>query len=141
VHHYCLSDLVAGTVKIIVLLAVATTLFIDLFGSKSSVGGPMTDLLVSFLIMLAVGLYEAWGRGPIGWVVNVVLAITGGLGSLWLIGEALEAAMTAIHFQGKLATSNHPLRYIADVALPIFTVVGSWIPIQIVNRITLRLAS
>jgi hypothetical protein len=126
--------------KIITLLAVLTVLLVDVFGSKSSVGGPMTDLLVSFLIMLAVGLYEAWGRGPIGWVVNVVLAVIGGIAGLWLMSIALETAMSLVHFQGKLATSNHPLRYIADGAMPIFTVLGSWTPIQIVNRVTLRLA-
>jgi hypothetical protein len=48
-------------VKTITLLAGAAILLVDVFGSKSSVGGPMTDLLVSFIIMLAVGLYEAWG--------------------------------------------------------------------------------
>lgn len=113
---------------------------LDVFGSKSSVGGPMTDLLVSFLVMLAVGIYEAWGRGPPGWIVNILLAVFGGLAGLWLMGMALETIMTAVHFQGKLATSHDPLRYIADVALPVFTVLGSWIAIQIVNRIALRLA-
>ena len=126
--------------KIIALIAVAAILLVDTFGSKSSVGGPMTDLLMSFLIMLAVGLHEAWGRGPIGWVVNVVLAIIGGLIGLWLISVFLETAMNLVHFEGKLATSSHPLRYVADVAMPLLTVVGSWIPIQIVNRISLRLA-
>jgi hypothetical protein len=40
-------------VKIIALLAVVAVFLADVFGSKSSVGGPMTDLLVTFLIMLA----------------------------------------------------------------------------------------
>ena len=39
------------------------------------------------------------------------------------MGTVLEMTMSAIHFQGKLATSHHLLRYIADVAMPIFTVV------------------
>jgi hypothetical protein len=51
--------------KTIPLLAVMTSLLVDVFGPKSSVGGPMTELLVSFLIMLAADLYKAWGRGPI----------------------------------------------------------------------------
>jgi hypothetical protein len=53
-------------VKTITLLAVAAILLVDVFGSKSSVAGPMIDPLVSFLVMLAVGLYGAWGRGPLG---------------------------------------------------------------------------
>jgi hypothetical protein len=124
-------------VKIITLLAVAAILLVDVFSSKSSVGGPRT-LLVSFVAMLAVGVYEAWGRGPLGWIINVVLAVVGGLVALSLMGTVLEMTMSAIHFQGKLATSNLPLRYIADVAMPIFTVLGSWIAIQIVDR-TVRL--
>jgi hypothetical protein len=121
-------------VKTITLLAVAAILLVDVFGSKSSVGGPMTDLLVSFIIMLAVGLYEAWGRGPLGWIVNVFLAVIGGLVALSLMSIALETVMTAIHFEGKLATSHHPLRYIVDVVMPISTVLGSWIAIQFVHR-------
>jgi hypothetical protein len=88
--------------------------------------------------MLAVGVYEAWGRGPLGWIINLVLAVVGGLVALSLMGTVLEMTMSAIHFQGKLATSNLPLHYIADVAMPIFTVLGSWIAIQIVDR-TVRL--
>jgi hypothetical protein len=127
-------------VKTITLLAVAAILLVDVFGSKSSVGGPMTDLLVSFIIMLAVGLYEAWGRGPLGWIVNVFLAVIGGLVALSLMSIALETVMTAIHFEGKLATSHHPLRYIVDVAMPISTVLGSWIAIQFVHRTTSLIA-
>jgi hypothetical protein len=54
--------------------------------------------------------------------------------ALSLMSMALETTMTLIHFQGKLATSDHPLRYIADAAMPIFTVLGSWIAIQAVHR-------
>jgi putative effector of murein hydrolase len=128
-------------VKTITLLAVAVILLADVFGSKSSVGGPMTDLLVSFIVMLAVGLYEAWGRGPFGWIANVVLAVIGGLVALSLMSMALETAMTAIHFQGKLATSDHPLRYIADVAMPISAVLGSWIAIKIVHWVISGIAA
>jgi hypothetical protein len=125
-------------VKTITLLAVTAIFLVDVFGSNSSVGGPMTDLLVSFLVMLAVGIYEAWGRGPLGWIFNVVLAVIGGLVALSLLSMALETTMTLIHFEGKLATSDHPLRYIADVAMPIFTVLGSWFAIQATHR-TVRL--
>ena len=128
--------------KIIALVAVAAVLLVDVFGSKSSVGGPMTDLLVSVLIMLAVGIYESWsrGRGPVAWAVNIALAVVGGVAALSLFGMAIEAVMTAIRFEGKLATSHHPLRYLADFAMPLVTMLGSWIPLQIANRIALRLA-
>jgi hypothetical protein len=125
-------------VKTIAILAVAATLLLDMVGSTSSVGGPMTDLLISFAIMLAVGIYAGWGRGPVGWTINVVLAVIGGMAGLWLISLALESAMNVVHFEGKLATSHHPLRYIADVAMPFFTVLGSWLPTAIVKDVIAR---
>lgn len=122
--------------KIITLLAVLAVVLVDVFGSKSSVGGPMTDWLVSVLVMLAVGFHQSASnkRGPLRFLANIVLAIVGGMVGLWVMSIALEAAMDLVHFQGKLATSNHPLRYIADVAMPLFTVLGSWMAIQIVDR-------
>ena len=68
--------------KTITALAVLAIVLADLFGSKSSVGGPMTDLLISFVAMLIVGIYQAWGRGPIGWVVCTVLSIVGGIAAV-----------------------------------------------------------
>ena len=104
-------------------------LLVDLFGSKSSVGGPITDLLVVFIVMLAVGIYEAWSRkrGALGWIVNIVAAVIGGFVAVSLAGMAMETILTQIHFQGRLATSHHPMRYIAEVGMAIFTVLGSWL--------------
>lgn len=122
--------------KIIALLAVMAMLLIDLFGSKSSVGGPMTDLLIAFLTMWAIGIHEAWSenRGPLGWIVNIVVALVGGFVGLWLFSVVLEFVMTQIHFEGRLATSDHPLRYIATIGVAVFTVLGSWLPLKIINR-------
>lgn len=117
--------------KIIALLAVTAIFLVDMFGSKSSVGGPMTYLLVSLVAILAVGLHQGWGRGPVGWVVNVVLALIGGVAALSLAGTGLEMAMSALHFEGRLATSDHPLRYLADVAIPIATTSGAWLATQV----------
>ena len=122
--------------KTITLLAVVAMLLVGLLGSESSVGGPMTMVLVAFLIMLAVGIYEAWsnGRGPAGWIVNIVLSVIGGIVAVSLTGMAMEEIITQIHFEGRLAVSHHPMRYITEVAMAIFTVLGSWIPLQIANR-------
>ena len=122
--------------KAITLAAVLAMLLVGLVGSESSVGGPMTLVLVAFLIMLAVGIYEAWwnGRGPAGWILNIVLSVIGGIVAVSLTGMAMEEIITQIHFEGRLASSHHPMRYIAEVAMAVFTVLGSWIPLQIVNR-------
>jgi hypothetical protein len=117
-------------------------LLVDLFGSKSSVGGPMTDLLVVFIVMLAVGIYEAWSRkrGALGWIVNIIAAVIGGFVAVSLAGMAVETILTQIHFQGRLATSHHPMRYISEMGMAILTVLGSWLTLQIVNRIRLMVA-
>ena len=47
-----------------------------------------------------------------------------------IVSLAMEAAMSAKHFEGKLATSNHPLRYIADIALPICIVFDLGLPFK-----------
>jgi hypothetical protein len=126
--------------KTISLVAILASVMLDLFGSVSSVGGPMSLLLVSFGVMIAVGLYEAWGQGPVGWVVNVPLAIVGGVAALGLMGSGLEAILSAMHFNGRLATSTHPLRFVVDVAIPLATVLGAWGTIHLTRRAARLLA-
>ena len=120
--------------KTIALLAVLAMLLVDVFGSKSSVGGPMTDLMVMFVVMLAVGIFEAWSkdRGPLSWVVNIVAAVLGGCVAVSLVGMAMETLLTQIHFEGRLATSDHPMRYVSEASMAVFTVLGSWITLQLI---------
>jgi hypothetical protein len=115
-------------------------LLLDLFGPKSSVGGPLTDLLVAFLIMLAVGIYESWSekRGPLGWIMNIVLALIGGFVAVSLMGMAMDTMLALVHFQGRLASSNW--MYAVSAIMAILTVLGSWIPLEIINRLTARFA-
>ena len=123
--------------KTITLLAVMAALLFDLFGTKSSVGGPMTDLLIGFLTMWSVGIYEAWSekRGPLGWALSVFVAFIGGFIGISLFGMMLEKIMTLVHFEGQLASSDHPLRYVATVGMPVFTVLGAWLPLKIISRL------
>lgn len=120
--------------KTITLFTVIAMLLVDVFGPKSSVGGPMTDLLVVFIAMLAVGIYEAWlkNRGPLGWIVSIVASVIGGFVAVSFAGMVMETILTSIHFQGKLATSQHPMRYISEVGMAMFTVSGSWITLQLI---------
>jgi hypothetical protein len=52
----------------------------------------------------------------------------------------VETILTQIHFQGRLATSHHPMRYISEMGMAILTVLGSWLTLQIVNRVRLMVA-
>ena len=103
---------------------------------KSSVGGPLTEMFILLLAILAVGIYGAWSerRGPLGWIVSIVASVVGGVLAITLGSMASEKILSLVHFQGSLASSQHPLLYILSAGMAIVTVLGSWIAIQIVNR-------
>ncbi|MCP3374396.1 hypothetical protein [Bradyrhizobium cajani] len=122
--------------KTITLLAVAAMLLLDLIGPKSSVGGSMSFVLVLVLVILAVAIYEAWSRkrGAVGWIVNVCASALGGLLVVALIGMAMETMLPYLHLEGSLASSRHPLKYLLLAAIATVMVLGSWLPLQIINR-------
>ena len=123
--------------RTITLLAVAAMLLLEVFGPRSSVGGSMGFMLVFFVVILAVAIYEAWanGRGAIGWIVNIVASVVGGLTAIALIGMGLETILPYLHLEGSLASSQHPLKYVVVTVIAILMVLGSWIPLRIVNRL------
>jgi len=102
----------------------------------SSVGGPLTIMLILFLVMLAVGIHEAWlkKRGAPGWIVNIVVSVIGGFVVVIFAGMAMETILPHLHLEGSLASSQHPLLYVVSASLAILTVLGSWLMLQIVNR-------
>lgn len=123
--------------KTITLLAVAAMLLLEVFGPTSSVGGSMSFMLVFVVVTLAVPIYEAWSnrRGAIGWIVNLFVSILGGLTAIAVIGMAMETILPHLHLEGALASSQHPLKYVVVAVIAILMVAGSWIPLQIVNRL------
>jgi len=126
------------TLKTIILLAVAAALLVAVFGPKASVGGPMTIAFVLFLATLAVGVYEAVSskRGPFGWILNIVLAVIGGLAVAMFAGPAIfEPIILLFPVNGSLASSGHPLFYIGYAGMAVLTVLGSWATLQLVNKL------
>ena len=123
--------------KTITLLAVAAMLLLEAFGPTSGVGGSMTFMLVCVVVMLAVAIYEAWSnrRGAIGWVVNVFASAFGALVAIALVGMAMDILLPYLHLEGSLASSQHPVKYVVVAVIAILMVAGSWIPLQIVNRL------
>ena len=122
--------------KIITLIAVMAMLLLSVAMPTSSVGGPLTIMLILFLVMLAVGIHEAWlkKRGAPGWIVNIVVSVIGGFVVVIFAGMAMEPILPHLHLEGSLASSQHPLLYVVSAAMAILTVLGSWITLQIVNR-------
>jgi hypothetical protein len=124
--------------RIITLVCVIGVLLLDLLDAtpKSSVGGPLTFLLIFFLAMLAVGIHEAWSnkRGVLGWIVSIVCSLIGGFFAVISGGLAMEEIIPLLKLNGSLATSQHPMRYVASAGIMLLTLLGSWLALQIVNR-------
>jgi uncharacterized membrane protein YeaQ/YmgE (transglycosylase-associated protein family) len=122
-------------VKTIAPLSVAAILLIELSGAmpRSSVGGPLTIMLIMFIAMLAVGIHEAWTkkRGPLGWIGSIVASVVGGFVAASLVSMAVDMIRPHLHLEGSIASSHHTLFYILSAGMAILTVLGSWITLQI----------
>ena len=111
---------------------------------NASVGGPLTIMIILLIAMLAVGIYEAWSnrRGPLGWIVNIVVAVVGGCVAGMIGGSAMDIVIPLLKIvfpflkiEGSLAASQHPLLYVLLAAITAFTLFGSWLALQLVNRL------
>lgn len=125
--------------RIIALIAVVGIVLLELGGAipDSSVGGPLTLMLVFLLAMLAVGLYEAWsqGRGVLGWIVSVVASVVGGFLAVSMGGSVMEMVLPHLGIEGSLASTRHPLLYVWSAGMMMLTLAGSWLALWLVNRL------
>ena len=105
--------------KMIALLTVAAML-LSTATMDSSVGGPMTNLFITFVAILAVGIYEAWSkeRGALGWIVSIVVSVIGGVLAVALVGMAMEMVLDSVRLEGSLASSHRLLLSIVSVPMP-----------------------
>jgi hypothetical protein len=124
--------------RIIILIAVMAILLLELSDAlpKSSVGGPMAMMMIVFLAVLALGLYEAWSqkRGVLGWIVSVVASVVGGFLGAAVASAILGTVLSYLNLGVPLAETQHPLRYIASAGMMLLALLGSWIALQIVSR-------
>ena len=124
--------------RTITLLAVIAILLLEFSGAipKSSVGGPLTLMLIFLLAMLAVGLNEAWSkkRGVLGWIVSIVVSVVGGFSGAVIGSTVLGAMLSLLQLEGSLVATGGPLLYVSLAGQMILTLLGSWIALQIVNR-------
>ena len=124
--------------RIITLIAVTAILLLELSDAlpKSSVGGPMAMMMIFFLAVLALGLYEAWSqkRDVLGWIVSIVASVVGGFLGSAVASVILEIMLSYLSLGVPLAESQHPLRYIASAGMMLLALLGSWIALRIANR-------
>jgi hypothetical protein len=119
------------TITLLTLIAILLSSTLD----KSSVGGPLTDMLIVFIAMLAVGIHEARSkeRGALGWIVSIVASLVGGCVGLYLHSVAMGIILSLIQFQGRVI--DHPVvLFTSSATAAILTVLGSWVALKIVNR-------
>lgn len=123
----------------ITLIAVIAILLLQLTGAipQSSVGGAMTLALVFLVAALAVGIREALvnKRGVLGWIVSIVASLVGAFLAANLGGVLLEALLMQQNLEGSLATTRHPLLYVASAGMMLLALLGSWIALWMVNRL------
>lgn len=128
--------------KYITLIAMLAVTLIVAGGGlpKGSVGGPMMLTLIFLCAALAAGLYEAWSkkRGVLGWIVSVVVAFFGGLVGAFVGAMILESLLVLLlpfmKLEGSLMTTGGLPLYIDINAQMIFTMLGAWGALQLVNR-------
>ncbi len=124
--------------KYIALIAVITLLLLELSGAipRSSVGGPMTIALVFFIAALAVGIREAWlnKRGVLGWIVSIVASLVGMYVGAEIGGLVFGTIQGLLGVEVALAETKHPLLYVSMVGMVLFTLLGSWIALRMVDR-------
>ncbi len=124
--------------RIIILIAVLSMVLLEVTDAvpKSSVGGPVTMLFIVFVAVLALALYDAWSqrRGVLGWIVSIFVALVGGYFGLIVGSAILESVLSQLDLGGPLASSQHPLRYIASAGMMLLALLGAWIALQIASR-------
>ena len=98
----------------------------------------MTIALVVFVATLAVGIHEAWtnGRGVLGWIVNIVVALAGAFAAAPLAGMVMVLVVALLNPGGgsSLAAMGGPLFDLALAGHMALTLLGSWAALQVVNR-------
>lgn len=121
--------------KILTAVAVVAMLLLNAVGPNSSVGGPLASFFGSLLIAWVVGLYFAWSKslGVLGWFLSVVVALTGGLVWIILLGAVMDTIFELVHFQGRLIDSNWS--YLAVAAMALAAVLGAWMPLELGGRL------
>ena len=123
----------------IALIAVIGILLLQWTGSipLASVGGSLTVGFAYIAAALAVGIHEAWTkkRGVLGWIVNIVVSIVGVFVGAQLGGFLLVIILGLVaNVDGSLAKTGGLVMSVALAGGMLFSLLGAWGALQIVNR-------
>lgn len=125
--------------KYIALIAVTGILLLQWTGSipLASVGGSLTVGFAYIVAALGVGLHEAWTkrRGVLGWIVNLVVSFVGAFVGAQLGGLLLVIVLSLVaNVDGSLAKTGGLVMSVALAGGMLFSLLGAWGALQIVNR-------
>jgi hypothetical protein len=124
--------------RTIIVIAVMAMVLIDLSDSlpKSSVGGPMTMMMIVLLAVVTLGMYDAWSqkRGVLGWIASIAASVVGGFLGAAVASGILGSVLSYLSLGVPLAETQHPLRTIASAGMMLLAMLGAWIALQFVGR-------
>ena len=123
----------------IALIAVTGILLLQWTGSipLASVGGSLTVGFAYIAAALAVGIHEAWTkrRGVLGWIVNLVVSFVGVFVGAQLGGLLLVIILSLVaNVDGSVAKTGGLVMSVALAGGMLFSLLGAWGALQIVNR-------
>ena len=99
--------------------------------------GALSPPLVVAVAALAIAIYEAWvnKRGPVGWIVNIIVSLLGAFFAAQIGGFAVVMLLGPFMRESSLAASGGAVAAIGLAAAMVVTLVGSWGAILAVNRL------
>jgi hypothetical protein len=128
-----------GAMAYLTVIAVAAVLLLQATSAipAGSVEGALTIAVVYLLAAVAVGMREAWlrRRGPIGWIVNMVVTVVAALMAAQLTGGALAQGLSRLfELDGSLMRTGGPALSIALVGTMLASIFAAWLALQVTNR-------
>lgn len=120
------------------LVAVAGIVLLHTVGMvpTDGVGGSMVIGLALLAAAPVVGIHEAWtrGRGPVGWLVNIAVALFGAFLVAPLGGLIVSLLLGPFTRGSSLAAGGGPAMPLALALMMLVVLGGAWGAIQVVNR-------
>ena len=124
--------------KIIAIVAIVGVLLLQATGSipLSSVGGSLTIGLAYLTAGLAVGVHEAWTkrRGPLGWIVNLLVTFLGVLLTAPFGGMAMALLLSPFTAGRSLAAEGGVIMALALAGGMAAALASAWGALWLVNR-------
>ncbi len=115
----------------------AVLLLVALAGSlRGAAGGAMTIAVLMLAVAVAVGGREAWlsRRGPLGWIVSLVVALLGGFVALTLAGGVIELLLESVGGGGSLMGGGGLALQGALAVLVLAAISGAGVALRLIRR-------